>query len=86
MNDFIKYVWSGVYKETIAVSLAAGSGKEARYWGEVANTPKAMDKLVGQLRRGAARCCFATKRALPAMGCNDGSRIWAGTAWWWPPR
>lgn len=58
MNEFIKYVGLDVHKETVAVSIAQGNGGEVRYWGEIRNTPEAMDKLIGQLRKGDARLSF----------------------------
>ena len=58
MNEFIKYVGLDVHKETVAVSIAQGNGGEVRYWGEIANTPEAMDKLIRQLRKGDSRLSF----------------------------
>lgn len=58
MNEFIKYVGLDVHKETVAVSVAQGNGGEVRYWGEIANTPEAMDKLIRQLRKSDARLSF----------------------------
>ena len=43
------YVGMDVHKDTIAVALARPGRGEARYYGEVANTPKALAKLVERL-------------------------------------
>jgi transposase len=45
MNKFSKYVSLDVHKATIAVSVAYGSSSEARYVGEIVNTPEAINKL-----------------------------------------
>lgn len=58
MNEFIKYVGLDVHKETIAVSVTRDNGGEVRYWGEIANTVEAMDKLIRQLSKGDARLSF----------------------------
>ena len=54
MKEFSKYVGLDVHKETIAVSVADAEGGEARYFGEIANTPEAVTKLVRQLKKGGA--------------------------------
>ena len=58
MKEFSKYVGLDVHKETIAVSVAEANGGEVRYFGEIANTPDAMEKLVRQLRKGNAALSF----------------------------
>jgi transposase len=58
VKDFNKYVGLDVHKETIAVAVAEAGGGEVRYFGEIANTPEAMNKLVGQLKKGGARLSF----------------------------
>lgn len=58
MKEFSKYVGLDVHKETIAVSVAEANGGEVRYVGEIANTPEALTKLVGQLKKGGARLSF----------------------------
>ncbi len=56
MKQFIKYVGLDVHKETIAV--ADGSGGEPRFFGEIANTPEALAKLLKPLTRGQATVSF----------------------------
>lgn len=58
MKEFIKYVGLDVHKQTIAVSVADSNGGEVRYFGEIANTPEALSKLVRQLKKGDARLAF----------------------------
>lgn len=58
MKECSKYVGLDVHKETIAVSVAEAGGGEVRYFGEIGNTPEALDKLVWQLRKGGARLLF----------------------------
>ncbi len=58
MKQFIKYVGFDVHKDTIAVALADQAVSEVRYFGEVANTPEAVIKLLRQLTKGDARLSF----------------------------
>ena len=58
MKKFSKYVGLDVHKETIAVSVAECDGGEVRYFGEIANTSEAIEKLVRQLRKGGAEISF----------------------------
>ena len=57
MKKFTKFVGLDVHKETIAVSVAESAG-EVRFFGEIANTPAAMARLVGQLKGGGAVLSF----------------------------
>ena len=49
MKEFSKYVGLDTHKETIAVAVADALGGKARYYGEIANTPEAIRKLVKRL-------------------------------------
>ena len=49
MNEFSKYVGLDTHKETIAVAVADAMGGKSRFYGEIANTPEAIRKLVKQL-------------------------------------
>ena len=46
MNKFSKYIGLDTHKATIAVAICDATGGKARYYGEIANTPKALRKLV----------------------------------------
>jgi transposase len=58
MKQFSKYVGLDVHKETIAVAVADCDGGEVRYFGEIGNTPEAIQKLVKLLRKGEAQLSF----------------------------
>jgi len=49
MKEFSKYVGLDTHKETIAVAVADARGGKTRYYGEIANTPEAIRKLVKKL-------------------------------------
>ena len=49
MREFSKYVGLDTHKETVAVSVGDAIGGKARYYGEIANTPEAIRKLVKKL-------------------------------------
>lgn len=49
MQEFSKFVGLDTHKKTIAVSVADGLYGRTRYYGEIANTPEAIRKLVGKL-------------------------------------
>lgn len=77
MKKFSKFVGLDVHKETIAVSLADASGGEARYVGEILNTPAAIAKLMTKLSNGGATlsvcyeagCCgYVIHRQLTKLG------------------
>jgi transposase len=49
MAKFSKYAGLDTHKDTIAVSVADACGGSARFFGEVANTPAAINKLIKRL-------------------------------------
>jgi transposase len=49
VDQFSKYVGLDAHKATIAVSVADAIGSRARFFGEVANTPAALKKLLQRL-------------------------------------
>ncbi len=49
MEKFSKYVGLDTHKDSIAVSVANAVGGRARFYGEVANTPTALSKLMRRL-------------------------------------
>ena len=49
MKEFSKYVGLDTHKETIAVAVADASRNKPRYYGEIANTPEAIRKLIKAL-------------------------------------
>jgi hypothetical protein len=51
LEQFSKYIGLDVHKETIAVAIAEGNAREVRFFGEIVNTPEALDKLVKQLSK-----------------------------------
>jgi transposase len=77
MNKFSKFVGLDVHKATIAVAIADCAGGEARFYGEIANTPEAIAKLATQLSKGGATlslcyeagCCgYVIHRQLTKLG------------------
>lgn len=49
MNDYSVYVGLDVHKDTIAVAVAPAGRGEPYYWGEIANTPTAIKRLMHKL-------------------------------------
>ncbi len=49
MNKFSKYVGLDTHKDTIAVAVSDAYGGSPRYYGQIANTPEALTKLVKKL-------------------------------------
>lgn len=77
MIEFSKFVGFDVHKATIAVSVADRAGGEPRFFGEIANTPAAVVKLMAQLSKGGARlsvcyeagCCgYVLYRQITKLG------------------
>ena len=58
MEEFIKYVGLDVHGKTIGVAVADSRSSEVRFIGQIANTPEAIAKLVGQLNKGGAQLSF----------------------------
>lgn len=58
MKKFSKYVGLDVHKETIAVSVADSDGGDVRFYGQIANTPDAIAKMVKALTKGGAKLSF----------------------------
>ena len=58
MTNSIKYIGLDVHKETIAISVAESAGGEARYYGEIANRPEEIQRLIKRLRKGDAALQF----------------------------
>lgn len=77
MNEFSKFVGLDVHKATIAIAIADAHGGEPRFFGEIANTPAAIAKLMTQLAKGGttlsvcyeAGCCgYVIHRQLTKLG------------------
>ena len=69
MPDRITYVGLDVHKEAIVVAMAEGGLRgEVREYGRIANTPAALDRLMGKLGGGGARLrvCY---EAEPQLAC-----------------
>jgi transposase len=70
MKQFSKYIGLGVRKETIAVAVAEADGSKVRFFGEIVNTPEALDKLVKQLSKAGARRSFCYEAGPCGYGAN----------------
>lgn len=77
MKEFSKYVGLDVHKETIAVTVSDKGRGKSRYFGEIANQPKAIEKLVSQLSNDgevmsfcyeAGPCGYGIYRQLTELG------------------
>ena len=77
MDKFSKYVGLDTHKATIAVSVADKDGCEARFHGEIPNTPVAIAKVAEKLAKGGAKllfcyeadpCGYVIHRQLTALG------------------
>jgi transposase len=49
INPYSYYIGLDVHKDTIAISIASADGSQPRYYGEIANTSKAIVKWVKKL-------------------------------------
>ena len=58
MEQFIKFVGLDVHGKTIAAAVADSRSSEVRFIGQIANTPEAITKLVGQLNKDGAALSF----------------------------
>ena len=58
MNEFSKYVGLDTHKDTIAVAVSDAYGGAPRYYGQIANTPEAISKLVKKLSSGGEAVSF----------------------------
>ena len=73
MEKTITYVGLDVHKETIAVALAEGGNRgTAHDYGQIANTPTALKRLVSKLTRTGANCVSATRPVPAAMVSSAG--------------
>jgi transposase len=77
MEKFSKYIGLDVHKATITVAEADGTTSEVRFFGEIINTPEAINKLVKQLKVGdssltfcyeAGPCGYGIARQLTDLG------------------
>jgi transposase len=78
LGDCITYVGLDVHKDGIAVAVAEGGLRgEVRDYGRIANTPAALQRLVGKLGQEGVRlrfcyeagpCGYGNQRQLSALG------------------
>ena len=77
MKKFSKYVGLDVHKDSIAVAVADAGGREPRYWGEIANRPEEVRRLLSRLESPEQRlqlcyeagpCGYGLYRQLVARG------------------
>jgi hypothetical protein len=69
IKQYSLYMGLDVHKDTIAVSLASADGSKPRYYGEIANTQKAVEKLISKLNPDSKCLEFVTKQGLAATVC-----------------
>jgi len=81
MNKFSKYVGLDTHKDTIAVAIAGAGRGKPRYFGEIANTPEAVEKLVKKLSSTgevisfcyeAGPCGYGIYRQITSLGHECG--------------
>jgi len=77
MREFSKYVGLDTHKDTIAVAVCDALGGKSRYFGEIANTPEAVRKMVkdlcpdGEILKfcyEAGPCGYVLHRQITALG------------------
>ena len=77
IKQYSTYIGLDVHKDTIAVAIAPSDGSKPRYYGEITNTSKAVDKLIAKINPGgevlafcyeAGPCGYGLYRQLTAMG------------------
>ena len=77
IKQYSYYIGLDVHKDTIAISIASADGSQPRYYGEIANTSKAIVKLVKKLNPDgevlafcyeAGPCGYVLYRQLTRMG------------------
>jgi transposase len=77
MNKFSKYVGLDTHKDTISVAVSDAHGGSPRYYGQIANTPEALTKLVKKLSSGgddisfcyeAGPCGYGIYRHITGLG------------------
>ena len=77
MEKTITYVGLDVHKETIAVALAEGGARgTARDYGQIANTPTALKRLVSKLHDDGIELRFCYE----AGPCGYGIQRWLSAA------
>ena len=86
-KQYAAYIGLDVHKETIAVAVAEPGRGEPIYRGEIANTPKQVERLIAKLSEaydgGLLLFCYEAGRA--ATGSTAGSSPAATTARWSRP-
>ena len=70
MEQFIKFVGLDVHGKTIAAAVADSRSSEVRFIGQIANTPEAITKLVGQLNKDGAALSFCYEAAPCGYGIH----------------
>ena len=75
MEKFSKYVGLDVHKDTIAVAIAA-EDSEVRFYGEIANNPTAIIKLVKLLSKEGGQVRAGREDKQGDRKANNGIRFW----------
>jgi hypothetical protein len=80
-----RYIGLDVHRATIALAIAEHDGPPSSY-GNIANDPSAIRKLMTRLGGPDVRLRVAYEAGRPAMRCTDNSPSSVSNAWWWHPR